>query len=356
MDALTSRVVSFLRFPLIVAVIGIHCNLLVKNPELETRSVFYFLVYITMKLVCIAVPLFFFISGFLFFKEGTFDFALYKKKLKSRIHTVLIPYLLWNIIYFFILGIMQLIKPDTLVILHKHIADFRWQDYLWIFWDISQITGLADDQHACLVGAFWFLQCLFVLFLLSPIIYYIIRYLRHFTLLIIGVLYFTDFIPEMPGIQCNAIVYYMLGVYFSLMSIDFITFLKRIPIQTHIVLMIAAVLISYWLNDNDTIYNITDLFLQTAVFAITAYMIENHRWLESKYLVSSVFFVFAVHRLFSASLMTVSTYLVPSIGNDYCLYLYYLLMVILTLIVSLAVYQFSIRFLPSVTHVLNGRR
>ena len=299
---------------------------------------------------------FFFISGFLFFKEGTFDFALYKKKLKSRIHTVLIPYLLWNIIYFFILGIMQLIKPDTLVILHKHIADFRWQDYLWIFWDISQITGLADDQRACLVGAFWFLQCLFVLFLLSPIIYYIIRYLRHFTLLIIGVLYFTDFIPEMPGIQCNAIVYYMLGVYFSLMSIDFITFLKRIPIQTHIVLMIAAVLISYWLNDNDTIYNITDLFLQTAVFAITAYMIENHRWLESKYLVSSVFFVFAVHRLFSASLMTVSTYLVPSIGNDYCLYLYYLLMVILTLIASLAVYQFSIRFLPSVTNVLNGRR
>ena len=251
---------------------------------------------------------------------------------------------------------MQLIKPDTLVILHKHIADFRWQDYLWIFWDISQITGLADDQRACLVGAFWFLQCLFILFLLSPIIYYIIRYLRHFTLLIIGVLYFTDFIPEMPGIQCNAIVYYMLGVYFSLMSIDFITFLKRIPIQTHIVLMIAAILISYWLNDNDTIYNITDLFLQTAVFAITAYMIENHRWRESKYLVSSVFFVFAVHRLFSASLMTVSTYLVPSIGNDYCLYLYYLLMVILTLIASLAVYQFSIRFLPSVTNVLNGRR
>ena len=356
MDALTSRVVSFLRFPLIVAVIGIHCNLLVKHPELETRSVFYFLVYITMKLVCIAVPLFFFISGFLFFKEGTFDFALYKKKLKSRIHTVLIPYLLWNIIYFVILGIMQLIKPDTLVILHKHITDFRWQDYLWIFWDISQITGLADDQRTCLVGAFWFLQCLFILFLLSPIIYYIIRYLRHFTLLIIGVLYFTDFIPEMPGIQCNAIVYYMLGAYLSIIGIDFISILKRIPVQVHLVLMIVAVLISYLFNDNDTIYNITDLFLQAAVFAITAYMIENHHWHESKYLVSSVFFVFAVHRLFSASLMTVSTYLVPSIGNNIFLYLYYVLMVILTLIASLAVYQFSLRFLPSVTHVLNGRR
>ena len=148
MDALTSRVVSFLRFPLIVAVIFIHCNLLVKHPELETMPVFYFLVYITMKLVCIAVPLFFFISGFLFFKEGLFDFTLYSKKLKSRFRTVLIPYLLWNIIYFVIVGIMQLIKPDTLFLLHKHIVDFRWQDFLWIFWDISQITGLADDQRA----------------------------------------------------------------------------------------------------------------------------------------------------------------------------------------------------------------
>ncbi len=356
MNALTSRVVSFLRFPLIVAVIFIHCNLMVKNPELETMPVFYFLVYITMKLVCIAVPLFFFISGFLFFKEGVFNFALYKKKLKSRFHTVLIPYLLWNIIYFVILGVMQLIKPDTLVILHKHIADFRWQDYLWIFWDISQITGLYDDQRACLVGAFWFLQCLFILFLVSPILYYIIRYLRHFTLLIVGILYFTDFIPEMPGIQCNAIVYYMLGAYCSITRIDFIIIIKKIPVQVHIILMISAIFISYWLNENDMVYNITDLFIQAAVFAITAYMIESRHWKENRYLVSSVFFVFAIHRLFSAALMTVSCYLIPSIGNEVFLYLYYILMVLLTVLASLAVYQVSKRYLPRTTNILNGRR
>lgn len=356
MDTLTSRVVSFLRFPLIVAVIFIHCNLLVKNPELETMPVFYFLVYVTMKLVCIAVPLFFFISGLLFFKEGSFDLSLFQKKLKRRFQTVLIPYLLWNIIYFVILGIMQLIKPDTLLILHKHIADFRWQDFLWIFWDISQITGLADDQRACLVGAFWFLQCLFVLFLASPIIYYLIKYLRHFILAILGILYFTDFIPEMPGIQCNAIVYYMLGAYCSIMPIDFISIFRRIPVKGHFLLMIVAILVSYWLNENDTVYNITDLFLQAAVFTFTAYMIEHQRWKENRYLVSSVFFVFAVHRLFSATLMTLSYYLIPSIGNEIVLYLYYILMVILTVVASLAVYQLSKRCLPRTTNVLNGLR
>ena len=356
MDALTSRVVSFLRFPLIVAVTFIHCNLLVKNPELESMPVFYFLVYITMKLVCIAVPLFFFISGLLFFKEGLFVFSLYRNKLKSRFRTVLIPYLLWNIIYFVIVGIMQVIKPDTLFLLHKHIVDFRWQDFLWIFWDISQITGLADDQRACLVGAFWFLQCLFVLFLMSPVIYYFIKYIRHFILIIIGILYFTDFIPEMPGIQCNAIVYYMLGAYFSIMSIDFIAIFRKIPIQAYIVLMIVSVLISYYFNDNDAIYNITDLFIQASIISITAFMIESHRCKESKYLVSSVFFIFAVHRLFSATLMTVSTYLIPSITNDYVLYLYYLLTVILTLFASLIIYKISMKLLPGMTYVLNGRR
>ena len=356
MDAPTSRVVSFLRFPLIFAVIFIHCNLLVKNPELESMPVFYFLVYITMKLVCIAVPLFFFISGLLFFKEGYFDFTLYKKKLKSRVRTVLIPYLLWNIIYFAILGIMQVIKPDTLVILHKHIADFRWQDFLWIFWDISKITGLADDQRACLVGAFWFLQCLFVLFLMSPIIYYLIKSIRHFTLLIIGILYFTDFIPEMPGIQCNAIVYYMFGAYLSITGINFISILKRIPVQTYIVVMIGALFVSYLMNENNIVYNITDLFIQAAVFAITVYMIENNHWKESQYLVSSVFFVFAVHRLFSAALMTVSVYVIPSIGNEVFLYLYYILMVLLTIIASLSVYQISKRYLPRITNILNGGR
>ena len=356
MNALTSRVVSFLRFPLIVAVIFIHCNLMVKNPELETMPIFYFLVYITMKLVCIAVLLFFFISGLLFFKEGYFDFTLYKKKLKSRVHTVLIPYLLWNIIYFAILGIMQVIKPDTLVILHKHIADFRWQDFLWIFWDISKITGLADDQRACLVGAFWFLQCLFVLFLMSPIIYYLIKSIRHFTLFIIGILYFTDFIPEMPGIQCNAIVYYMFGAYLSITGIDFISILKRIPVQAYIIMMIGALFVSYLMNENNIVYNITDLFIQAAVFAITVYMIENNHWKESQYLVSSVFFVFAVHRLFSAALMTVSVYVIPSIGNEVFLYLYYILMVLLTIIASLSVYQISKRYLPRITNILNGGR
>ena len=302
MDALTSRVISFLRFPLIVAVIFIHCNLLVKNPELESMPVFYFLVYITMKLVCIAVPLFFFISGLLFFKEGFFDWTLYKKKLNSRVHT------------------------------------------------------LADDQRACLVGAFWFLQCLFVLFLLSPVIYYLIKYIRHFILIIIGILYFTDYIPEMPGIQCNAIVYYMFGAYLSIIGVDFISILKRIPVQAYIVVLIGAILVSYFLNENNIFYNITDLFIQAAVFAITVYMIENNRWKESQYLVSSVFFVFAVHRLFSAALMTISCYIIKSIGNEVFLYLYYLLMVLLTIIASLGVYQTSKRYLPRITNILNGGR
>ena len=356
MDRLTSRAFSFLRFPLIVAVIVIHCNLLVKNPELEAKPVFYFLFFVTMKLVCLAVPLFFLMSGYLFFKEGYLDCESYKKKLARRVQTVLIPYLLWNVVYLVILGLMQLIKPDTLFILHKHIAEFRWQDFLWIFWDISQITGLVDDQRACLVGAFWFLQCLFVLFLVSPIIYIVIKYLRHLTLLLIGVFYFTDLIPILPGIHYNAITFYMLGAYLSIMRIDFMGIVKRIPVYVDLLMIMIAVLISYHLRDNELVYKVTDVLLYVAVFGIVAYIIEKWQLRENKYLVSSVFFVFAIHRLFSAFLMTVSSHVVPSIENDFVLYGYYLLMVLLTVVLSLSVYQIALKLVPKTTAILNGHR
>ena len=46
-----------------------------------------------------AVPTFFLISGYYFFyKIKDFTFDNYKDKLKKRIRTILIPYLLWNAI------------------------------------------------------------------------------------------------------------------------------------------------------------------------------------------------------------------------------------------------------------------
>ena len=45
-----------------------------------------------------SVPVYFFISGYLFFLGGNFSFDKYFKKIKSRIKSLLFPYMIWNTI------------------------------------------------------------------------------------------------------------------------------------------------------------------------------------------------------------------------------------------------------------------
>ena len=352
MDGLTSRVISFIRFPMMAAVVVIHCNIVLLHPELESRTLFSFLFLLTQKLAWVSLPIFFFISGLLFFKEGTFNITLYKTKLCKRIYTLLIPYILWNVLYFCIIAILQYFKPDVLLLLHKRIADFSLTDYLWIFWDVRQISHLADDQPTCLVGVFWFIQCLFLSILLSPVIYKLIQFTRHFFILLFFALCLIDYQMDIPGVNNMGIAYFCLGAYISIMHINLIGYLRRIPLWT----VIAIILISLFsiLIDNEYIAFFSSLLLQICVLSLVTYMIEYHHCHEYTLLTSSVFFIFAVHRLFTAPLMHISNNILNHIDNDILLFLYYLFIISIAILLSIAIFWIMNRYMPRITNVMSG--
>ena len=97
-DSLQSKVISFLRFPLIVGVILIHTQLPNANEEFVCYENTKFI--ISNVIARIAVLLFFVCSGFLFFfKTEEFSLHTYLSKLKKRVKTLLIPYLIWNTLF-----------------------------------------------------------------------------------------------------------------------------------------------------------------------------------------------------------------------------------------------------------------
>ena len=340
---------------MIVAVVAIHSNISIHNPELENRTLFYYLLKLTSNLIWVSVPIFFFISGLLFFKEGTFSKSLYIHKLKSRLYTLLIPYILWNILYFLIVLLLQLANPNFQLLLHKSISDFNWQDYLWVFWDISQITHLPDDQETCLVGVFWFLQCLFTLCIISPLIYLLLKYTRHFFILLPLLLLFSDYEFSMTGINNVSIIYFCLGAYISLMKIDFFNYLKCIPLGLSVVLILTfVVLISY--TDNNQLLSLNQLILQTAVLSLFVSLVDKYGICFSSSILSSTFYIFAVHRLFTALLMHVSIIVIRYINNDLLLYIYYLLLIAIAVFLSYATYCIMTIFFPKISNILNGQR
>ena len=97
-----SRSISVLRFPMAVLVIFLHANVISqsKNTMIYNNGIGDFLITLCSNGLCqLAVPCFALISGYLFFgglKE--FSWPIWMEKIRRRLHTLLVPYVLWNIL------------------------------------------------------------------------------------------------------------------------------------------------------------------------------------------------------------------------------------------------------------------
>lgn len=101
MNELISKTFTLLRFPLLIGVVMIHCDITAQlHPELRNQWAGDVMYLFSNVIGRFSVPMFFIISGYLFFRNGVFDTSIYIAKLRSRVNTLLIPYLLWNLIGF----------------------------------------------------------------------------------------------------------------------------------------------------------------------------------------------------------------------------------------------------------------
>ena len=108
------EIFNFLRFPLMAGVILIHCNFLPDMPEpmapgANTAMFTACLAWFDRYILSLCVPLFFFMSGYLFFRSGPQLSATgYAHKLAGRARSLLIPYMAWNTIGLLLLALKKL--------------------------------------------------------------------------------------------------------------------------------------------------------------------------------------------------------------------------------------------------------
>ncbi len=90
------EIFDFLRIPLICIVVLIHT--LQADEHVEFGILYHDALYFFQESIGrSAVPVFFVISGYMFFyKVAGLTTEIYKSKLKRRVKSLLIPYLIWN--------------------------------------------------------------------------------------------------------------------------------------------------------------------------------------------------------------------------------------------------------------------
>jgi len=342
----TSAAISWLRFPLIFLIIMLHCYS-VQRVEGGTDLYFRILYPFSLWLGETGVPIFFFISGLLLFTSQ----KSYLQKLQTRTHTLLVPYLIWNFILVVIYITLYVVGyPQN--INGKSITEYGAIDYLRLFWD----RGSFDKGNFVpILCPLWYIRNLIIMVILSPLLYYIIKYTRVFYLIIVSLWWMTTyhnaFIPQ-------TVLFFSLGAYFSILNINpfrMVDNKKTIFIIIFIIFAFGDIIChtAYETGINLQIHRLALISNIPALLLLADYCVRHGY--TSTWLPNAAFIVFCVHYPIVVVLrkFCISQY---SDASDIIHIMLYFVCVVISTLLSLSIYHILNRYFPKVKNVLSGNR
>lgn len=341
-----SRSIETLRFPLILLIICLHCY---TSTSAVTRGhdTYFRLIYpISLWMGETGVPAFFFISGLLFF----YSKKSYTQKVKSRFHTLLIPYLFFNGLIL-CLYLCSMFMGNSVMIMGKNLSDYSTTDYIRAFWD----RGVWDHGNGSpVLCPFWYIRNLMVLAILSPIIYYIIKYTKLLFPVFFGLLWIN---AHDSAYTFQSLTMFSLGAYFPICDknpIEIFDKYRGLFICAFFFLAIMDFLHLYVSIPFSLPFHRMSLVANTflCISFLGEFMYRHH--LYSSFLSKSSFFIFCIHYPFV-------TYLRPVFEktngfNDIIIVVKYFMSVVCITFLCILIYKLLKRIIPGFVYMITGNR
>lgn len=374
-SSLSSKTIDLLRFPLAVMVVFIHSFGLsnsfsvgdLQTSPLTSIDIYNFIrVCFSKVLPNIAVPSFFLISGYLFFKGlDRWDKDIYLSKVKKRLYTLLIPYIIWNTIaLLYVVG-----KKCFGGVLHNNgfnIVDY-FNDHGWfrVFWDSHTMNDsyinwlmLPVSSTAPFNVPLWFIRDLIVVIALSPMLYWILKWSRGFALIPLLLAFISGVWIEVSGISIISIFFFSVGAFLSIEKIDLSTYFKRFSLLGYTLAPVCLMCEVYWggqiTNFGNWINPFYIIFGVIAVFNIAALLAVKGVSLGA-FFGSSSFFIFSVHNF---AIRGACQDLVRKLFPDNILFniFGYFCAPCLCVVICLLLYFMLRRYFPKMSSLLTGNR
>lgn len=375
-----SQALDLLRFPLAVVILTIHTfNLdgITLNGEVFTfhdsmffRELNYF---IDSFLRGQSVPIYFFISGYVFFINiDRFDKGAYFRKLKNRLHTLLIPYIIWNF-----LAIIATLLPrmfsafshfisykggETVITLQSMLACF------WMYHGEMSPLSPGDAGYEVMQSSIspinvplWFLRELMIIVVLTPVLHYLIKKGGKAFICILAVVWFAveHTGNDLLSLHTNSLFFFAWGAYLSINRIDMIkTFSRyfRTSVAAYIVLgILGMVSLNFFPEAELTIKRLNIVAGLVMAYNIAAWLITAKGIKPDKFLSASSFFIYVSHIIVCQKVSKVLfVCFKPSDGLEMSLMLS--ASVLITLGLLLAVYAGMKKFTPALLTFMTGRK
>jgi peptidoglycan/LPS O-acetylase OafA/YrhL len=310
------------------------------------------------------------ISGFLFFYNIVeWDRKTYLKKIKSRIKTLLIPYILWNIITVFvrftgIIGKRIIKKSEDWNPLSNFISEIMEKGIWNIFWhyntwgERTNILGMAMPNFGPYSIPMWFLQTLIILSIVTPVIYIICKKLKHYGVIALGILYYTGIWFLLPGFGIGPLFFFSIGAYYSIHKKNMVIELRRYKVLCYIIAVISLVLCVYYdgVKTQDYIYPIYVLSGVICAVNIASYLVENKKTKKNDLLARVPLFVYAVHTVLILGIVgRIFDYMIRS-ENVIPLLMRYFTVPLITVTICVLIYCMMEKLMPKTLKILSGNR
>lgn len=353
-DSVDSRMIEWIRFPMIVLIVLIHTRFTNNQDDFA----YYLGTILSEMLPYIAVPLFFFISGYLFFaKYEHFGQKEYFIMLKKKSKTLLLPYILWNAIGYYVYGFF----------IHFTDKIHPWELYKIFYATDNTIieTSLFGYKFVSLstpyVGPLWFIRDLMIMMIISPIIWFVIRKLKMWSILFFIMIYYLKLGVPIVGFGLASLCFFSLGATFSIngKSLSKICGTIKTPILVSYLILFAF---CSWMNiinhSSIYIYTLKTLMLFLGIISllmIACRCVKRRECSKIRSLGETSFFIYAFHTLFifySTQHLTDIIDKLPIIGCT----ISYILLFSIRLFVSLFFFYALRKYCPRALSILVGGR
>lgn len=329
-----SETFDFLRFPLAVLVVFLHISPVISTFDTHYYYSNYEKAYLFLnmginKISNCAVPIFFFISGYLIVANiNHLTLKIYFRKLKSRFWTLFVPYVLWNVLalgYLFITK--QLENSITFSYIFIKPANFP----LWFIRDLM-----------CLVISF-------------PLFYYGYKFLgKYLALLILG----SFLLYVGPSMETRFILipifFWGFGMYCGMRRYELDSIDNYIKLS---ICFIALILLFLELIFNGQIAMILDntflVFGSFAIIILGHYIVKYTSFRFTEILTASSFFIFCCHKL-GPTYIAKSGIRFITMDPVQEQIIVFLICPFISVLICILIYRFGKKSFPQLLNILTG--
>lgn len=307
------------------------------------------------------VPIFFIVSGYL--SQNTLEKYGYKSMMLKKVRTLLIPYIIWNIFYMVIEYAGNLVLPGAF-------ADLTKESVIGLLVTLFGIPFIKPPMYDPL----WFIRSLFLIFLISPIINYIVRKVHWMISIVISILLMFFNIPIFynNGFFVNrSVPFFIIGLLVAMNREKIHIFIVKIHKSVAGVIIVLTLMLTYLdgyiynlmkqstNNDLAFVYHILNMITICSMLC-AIYILINLKKEDSKiirlliYVSEYSFMIYVLHGKIVTILQILSVKLITQ--NMFLMFFEILIFPVIAVSINIAIAYVCKRYLPKTYSIITGGR